>query len=99
MLTSEPGHAPIAVLTGPASAAMGAAPPALPAETPLGQAITAMAAARASALMVVDGAKGVEERTIASAAVTVKRCRVCSRASGASTQANMTTGLNGLAST
>jgi CBS domain-containing protein len=49
------GHAPIAVLTGPASAAMGAAPPALPAETPLGQAIATMAAARASALIVVDG--------------------------------------------
>jgi len=46
--------APIAVLTGPARAAMGAAPPALPAATPLGQAIATMAAARASALMVVD---------------------------------------------
>jgi CBS domain-containing protein len=56
MLTSEPGHAPIAVLTGPASAAMGAAPPVLPAATPLKQAIATMAAARASALMVVDDA-------------------------------------------
>jgi CBS domain-containing protein len=35
---------------------MGAAPPALPAETPLGQAITAMAAARASAVLALDGA-------------------------------------------
>ena len=48
--------APIAVLTGPARAAMGAAPPALPAATPLNQAIATMAAARASALMVVDEA-------------------------------------------
>ncbi len=56
MPTTEPGHAPIAVLTGPASAAMGAAPPALPAETPLGQAIAAMAAARASALLALDDA-------------------------------------------
>ncbi|MFM7608134.1 MAG: hypothetical protein ACKO9A_04535, partial [Alphaproteobacteria bacterium] len=48
--------APIAVLPGPARAAMGAAPPALPAATPLNQAIATMAAARASALMVVDGA-------------------------------------------
>jgi signal-transduction protein with cAMP-binding, CBS, and nucleotidyltransferase domain len=54
MPTTLPGHAPIAVLTGPARAAMGAAPPALPAATPLGQAIATMAAARASALMVVD---------------------------------------------
>ena len=46
---------PIAVLTGSASAAMGAAPPALPAETPLGHAIATMATARASALMVVEG--------------------------------------------
>jgi len=46
--------APIAVLTGPARAAMGAAPPALPAATPLKQAIATMAAARTSALMVVD---------------------------------------------
>ena len=54
MPTTLPGHAPIAVLTGPARAAMGAAPPALPAATPLGQAIATMAAARTSALMVVD---------------------------------------------
>lgn len=47
---------PIAALTGPASAAMGAAPPALPAETPLGPAIAAMGAARASALLALDGA-------------------------------------------
>jgi signal-transduction protein with cAMP-binding, CBS, and nucleotidyltransferase domain len=50
------GHAPIAVLTGPASTAMGAAPPALPAEAPLGQAIATMGSARASALVVVDDA-------------------------------------------
>ncbi|MCA3418629.1 MAG: CBS domain-containing protein [Roseomonas sp.] len=50
------GHAPIAVLTGPASAAMGAAPPALPAETPLGQAISAMVTARASAILAQDDA-------------------------------------------
>ncbi|MCA3322131.1 MAG: CBS domain-containing protein [Roseomonas sp.] len=56
MLTTAPGHAPIAVLTGPASAAMAAAPPALSAETPLGQAIAAMAAARASAILALDGA-------------------------------------------
>ncbi|MCA3357403.1 MAG: CBS domain-containing protein [Roseomonas sp.] len=56
MPATPSGHAPIAVLTGPASAAMGAAPPALPAEAPLGQAIATMAAARASALMVVDEA-------------------------------------------
>ena len=56
MPTTLSGHAPIAVLTGPARAAMGAAPPALPAATPLGQAIATMAAARASALMVVDDA-------------------------------------------
>ena len=49
-----PGQTPIAVLTGPASAAMGLAPPALPAATPLGQAIAAMAAARASALIVMN---------------------------------------------
>ena len=54
MPTTLSGHAPIAVLTGPARAAMGAAPPALPAATPLGQAIATMAAARTSALMVVD---------------------------------------------
>ncbi|MCA3424185.1 MAG: CBS domain-containing protein [Roseomonas sp.] len=50
------GHAPIAVLTGPASAAMGVAPPALPAKTPLGQAISAMVTARASAILALDDA-------------------------------------------
>jgi signal-transduction protein with cAMP-binding, CBS, and nucleotidyltransferase domain len=54
MPTTPSGHAPIAALTGPARAAMGAAPPLLPAATPLNQAIAAMATARASALMVVD---------------------------------------------
>ena len=56
MPATPSGHAPIAVLTGPASAAMGAAPPALSAETPLAQAIAAMAAARASAVLALDGA-------------------------------------------
>ncbi|MCA3343261.1 MAG: CBS domain-containing protein, partial [Roseomonas sp.] len=54
MPSTPSGHAPITALTGQTRAAMGAAPPALPAATPLGQAIATMAAARASALMVVD---------------------------------------------
>jgi signal-transduction protein with cAMP-binding, CBS, and nucleotidyltransferase domain len=45
---------PITALTGPASAAMGAAPPALPAEARLDQALAAMRAARASAILALD---------------------------------------------
>jgi len=46
---------PITALTGPASAAMGAAPPALPAEARLDRALAAIQAARASALLALDG--------------------------------------------
>ena len=49
-------HAPIAILTGPARAAMGGAPPAMPADAPLGEAIALMAATRASGLLALDEA-------------------------------------------